>query len=130
MIEQLLDTRVLLLFLQNDPALPSSLAERIEDHERRSLVSMASLWELAEKQSDGRVLFDPAHRPDLPGLLLEQGFEILPIDWAAMRRAAALPRHHRDSTDRLLIAEAIDRNIPILSLDSQLDSYGVQRIDS
>ena len=130
MIEQLLDTRVLLLFLQNDPSLPPTLIRHIEDRERRSLISMASLWEIAEKQSMGRVVFPPALRPDLPILLLEQGFEILPVDWAAVRRAASLPRHHHDATDRLLIAEAIDRNIPILSLDSQLDPYGIRRIGS
>jgi PIN domain nuclease of toxin-antitoxin system len=130
MIEQLLDTRVLLLFLQNDPSLPSSLARQIEDRERRSLISMATLWEIADKQSLGRVVFPAALRPDLPILLLDQGFEILPIDWATMRRAASLPRHHDDSTDRLLVAEAIGRDIPILSLDPRLDAYGIRRIES
>lgn len=128
MIEQLLDTRVLLLFLQNDSTLPATLARQIEDQERRSLVSMASLWELADKQSRGLVGFEAARRPDFPATLLESGFEILPLDWPLMRRAAALPWHHHDSTDRLLVAEAIARNIPILSLDPQLDLYDVERI--
>ncbi len=129
MIEQLLDTRVLLLFLQNDPALPDPLAQRIESSQHRSLVSLASLWELSQKQSLGLVKFAAAQRPDFPDLLLEEGFEVLPIDWGTMRRASSLPRHHGDPTDRLLIAEAIARDIPILSLDPAFDLYGIQRIE-
>ncbi|MDA7629893.1 type II toxin-antitoxin system VapC family toxin [bacterium] len=128
MIEQLLDTRVLLLFLQNDPALPDPLAKRIESSQNRSLVSLASLWELSQKQSLGLVKFEAAQRPDFPDLLLEEGFEVLPIDWGMMRRASALPRHHGDATDRLLVAEAIARDIPILSLDPTFDDYGIERV--
>ena len=130
MIEQLLDTRVLLLFLQNDPALPLRLTQLIEDQERRSLISMATLWEIANKQSQGLLNFAQAQRADLPLLLLNTGFELLPIEWDTMRRAASLPRYHEDITDRLLVAQAIDRNIPILSLDPQLDLYPIQRIAS
>ncbi len=128
MIEQLLDTRVLLLFLQNDPALPDSLAQRIEAPDHRSLISMASLWEISQKQDSQNLRFPPADRPDLPGILLDSGFNLLPIEWETMRRASHLPPHHPDPTDRLLIAEAIARNIPILSLDPQLDPYPITRI--
>lgn len=128
MIEQLLDTRVLLLFLQNDPALSEDIASWIEDPDRRSLVSMASLWELAQKEARGLVSFEPAQRPDFPSILREGGFDILPVEWGIMRRAASLPLHHEDPTDRLLIAEAIARNIPIISLDQQFDSYKVKRL--
>ncbi|MCX8240139.1 MAG: PIN domain nuclease of toxin-antitoxin system [Akkermansiaceae bacterium] len=128
MIEQLLDTRVLLLFLQDDPGLSDALAQRIEAPDRRTLISMASLWELAQKEACGLLHFEPAHRPDFPEILVDEGFDILPVEWATMQRAAALPRHHRDPTDRLLIAEAIARNIPILSLDASFDLYHVERI--
>jgi len=128
MIEQLLDTRVLLLFLQNDPTLPEGLARHIESPERRSLISLATLWELTQKQALGLLNFETASRPDLPELLVDEGFEVLPLEWATMRRAANLPHHHSDTTDRLLAAEAIARNIPILSLDSTFDQYGVTRI--
>ena len=128
MIAQLLDTRVLLLFLQNDPNLPDTLAKRIESPENRSLVSLASLWELAQKQSQGLVNFEAIQRPDLPSLLTEEGFEVLPIEWTTMKRASSLPPHHRDPTDRILIAEAITRDVPILSLDPIFDRYKIQRI--
>ncbi len=130
MIEQLLDTRVLLLFLQNDPALSDDIARRIEDPSRRSLISMASLWELAQKAARGLLLFEPAQRADFPNILLEEGFDILPVEWPIIRRAAALPPHHYDPTDRLLIAEAIARDIPILSMDEKFDLYQVERLSS
>lgn len=130
MIEQLLDTRVLLLFLQNAPDLSDHLARYIEAPDRRSLVSMASLWELAEKEAKGLVNFEPARRPDFPDILVNEGFDVLPVEWGTMQRAAALPRHHTDPTDRLLIAEAIARNIPILSLDQSFDLYNVERLRS
>ncbi|MGJ8695999.1 MAG: type II toxin-antitoxin system VapC family toxin [Verrucomicrobiaceae bacterium] len=130
MIEQLLDTRVLLLFLQNDPSLPEPLAARIESPQNRSLVSLASLWELAQKQSLGLLKFATAQRPDFPALLVDEGFEVLPIEWSTMRRASGLPQHHSDPTDRILVAEAIARDIPILSLDDTFDLYGVPRISN
>ena len=61
-------------------------------------------------------------------MLLEEGFEVLPLDWGVMRRAAELPLHHDDPTDRLLVAEAIARNIPIVSLDETFDQYGIERL--
>ncbi len=128
MIEQLLDTRVLLFFLQNDPRLSEDIARHIEDPNRRSLVSMASLWELTQKEALGLLLFEPTKRTDLPHLLLQEGFEILPIEWSTIHRAASLPLHHHDPTDRLLIAEAISRNIPILSLDKHFDLYPIERL--
>ncbi len=128
MIEQLLDTRVLLLFLQNDPALPDPLAKRIESPQNRSLVSLASLCELTQTQASGPLNFEAAQRPDFPDLLIEEGFEMLPIEWRTMRRAAGLPSHHSDPTDRILVAEAITRNIPILSLDETFDLYKIPRI--
>lgn len=130
MIEQLLDTRVLLLFLQNDSDLPDSLAERIESPNHLSLVSLASLWELAQKQSLGLVEFEAAQRSDFPSVLTEEGFQVLPLEWSTMKRASALPQYHHDPTDRLLVAEAISRDIPIVSLDPTFDHYGIQRVSA
>ena len=128
MREQIVDTSMLLFFLQNHSRLPRRAARLIEDASRRSLVSMASLWEISIKASLGKLAFDPATDEDLPGLLRARGFHLLPIDWPAMRRAAALPWHHRDPFDRLLVAEAVLRRAPILSTDAKLDAYEVERI--
>ena len=124
----LLDTNVLLFFLEDSPHLPNALAQLIEDSSTRSYVSLASLWEITIKASLGKLHVDYANREDLPDLLVKSGFHMLAPDWNAMRTAAFLPMYHRDPFDRLLVAECQLRDLPILSCDRQLDSYGIDRI--
>ncbi len=128
MIEQVVDTNVLLFFVQGHRNLPKRAARLIEDSSRRSVVSMASFWEISIKASLGKLDFEHADDPNLPGLLRAAGFDVQPMSWSVMRRAAALPWHHRDPFDRYLAAEALSRDAPILSTDSKLDSFGVERI--
>ena len=128
MTPQVLDTNVLLFFLQDDPRLPTGAARRIENPRHRSLVSMASLWEISIKSSLGKLRLPPGESDDFPQVLESLGFELVPIRWSAMRKAAQLPRHHRDPFDRLLVAEALSLNAPILSTDNRFDAYGVERI--
>lgn len=126
--DQLLDTNVLLFFLEDSPRLPGKLAQMIENPSTRSHVSLTSLWEIAIKASIGKLKVDYANREDLPEMLESMGFHLMTPGWAAMRTAAFLPLYHRDPFDRLLVAECQLRDIPILSCDSQLDAYGIQRI--
>ncbi len=127
-MDRLLDTCALIFFLEDSPRLPEAVARRIESPEGRSFVSLASLWEIAIKSSLGKLRVDYADRPDLPELLAENGFELIAPGWEAMRRAAFLPQHHRDPFDRLLVAEAQLRGLPVLSCDPKLDAYGVTRL--
>ena len=127
MIEQIIDTNVLLFFLQNDRRLPKQAADMIEDTNRASLISIASLWEISIKISLGKLQYAPATSLDFPLQLEKLGFEILPLSWQVMHHAGQLPWHHRDPFDRYLIAESQLRNAPILSTDEQLDLYGVER---
>lgn len=126
-MDHLLDTNVLILFLQDDPRLSRRLTGWIEDPARVSYVSLASLWEISIKSGIGKLRVSYADRPDLPELLERAGFRLLPIAWPAIRKAGSLPMHHRNPFDRLLVAEALLRGLPILSLDAQLDAYGVER---
>ena len=126
--DHLLDTNVLLYFLEDSPRLPSKLADLIEDPTKRSYVSLASLWEITIKSALGKLQVSYANRLDLPEVLSGMGFVLLKPDWDAMRVGAHLPLYHRDPFDRLLVAECQNRQIPILSCDRQLDAYGVQRV--
>ena len=76
MKEQVVDTNVLLYFIQGHSSLPRRAAALIEDASRRSVVSMASLWEISIKAGLGKLKFDYADDPDLPGLLRERGFDV------------------------------------------------------
>lgn len=127
-MDQLIDTCALLFFIEDDPRLPRRACEAIEDPARRNLVPFACLWEIAIKSALGKLQADYARRPDLPDLLRAQGFEIVAPGWEAMRGAAFLPPVHRDPIDRLLVAEARLRRIPVVSADECIDAYGVTRI--
>lgn len=127
-MDHLLDTNALIFFLEDSPRLKHSLAELIESPSAVSYVSIVSLWEISLKSALNKLQVSYADHPDLPGLLAENGFEILAIDWPAIRRASSLPRHHKDPFDRLLTAECQLRNLPIISADSQLDAYGIERL--
>jgi len=124
----LLDTNALLFFLENSPRLPTTIASIIEAPHSKNFISLASLWEIAIKTSLGKLKVDCANHPDLPNLLKQQGFHLLPISWESIRRAAYLPFHHRDPFDRIIIAESQLQNIPILSCDKKLDEYNITRI--
>ena len=128
MIEQVVDTNILLFFLQNDHRLPSKAARLIEDPTRSTIISMASLWEISIKTSLGKLTCKPADAQDFPLQLEREGFEVAPLNWLVMRRATKLPWLHRDRFDRYLIAEAQERNAPLLSTDEKLDGYEVERI--
>lgn len=126
-MNHLLDTNALIFFLEDSPRLKSQFAGLIESPQNKSYVSIASLWEISLKASLGKLQVSYAGHADLPKLLSEQGFEILEISWPAIKRSNQLPRYHRDPFDRLLVAECLLRGLPIISTDSQLDNYGVER---
>ncbi len=128
-MDHLLDTHVLIYFLEDHPRLPRRLVNWIEDPWFRSCVSMASLWEISIKAGLGKLRVSYADRPDLVELLEKSGFEVLPIGWQAIRRAGMLPLHHRDPFDRLIVAEAQLRGLPVLSFDAKLDLYGIERVE-
>lgn len=104
------------------------MARLIEDSSRRSVVSMASLWEISIKASLGKLNFPPADDPDLPALLLRGGLRcathLLACDPARQPISLASPR----SVYRYIAAEALTRDAPVLSIDAKLDHYGVERI--
>ena len=87
-------------------------------------MSAASIWEIAIKRASGKL--------KAPDDLLEQvalaRFAELGITFEHAAHAGALPPHHADPFDRMLIAQAGYENIPIVSADVQLDAYGITRI--
>lgn len=122
----LLDTHTLLWFLEDSSRLPANIKLVIEESDRVA-ASLISLWEIAIKVSIGklelRIAFD-----DLPSALETLAIEILPLSWTDVQRYVNLPLHHRDPFDRLLIAQAINQSLVLVSADSILDRYPVQRL--
>ncbi len=98
------------------------------DEQNTIFVSMASLWELAIKSSLGKISFEMPLEDFVEEHIRGNDIEILNIELPHILRIEKLPFHHRDPFDRLIIAQQIEENLPIISADEIFDAYGVQRI--
>ncbi|WP_348982568.1 type II toxin-antitoxin system VapC family toxin [Oscillatoria acuminata] len=92
------------------------------------MLSKASAWEMAIKQNIGKLNFGLPFKEILVEKLNENRVEILDITLNHIEIVASLPMHHRDPFDRLIIAQGIVEQIPIISADAVFDAYPIQRI--
>ncbi len=122
----LLDTNVLIFFL-SAPAELSERARRIVQAEPDLYVSVASLWEIAIKQGLGKLRLDLTV-PEIERLCQERDIRIAPIDSLALERIKHLPDIHRDPFDRLLIAQAQEAGLTIVTRDRIIPQYSVETI--
>ena len=118
----LLDTRVLLWWLGDDERLPTRMREAVADGENEVLVSAASAWEVSIKAALGKLTVPEGLRAELR----EQGFTELPVTVEDGLAAGALPRHHDDPFDRMLIAQAARRGLQLLTVDRRFGDYDVR----
>lgn len=124
----LLDTHVFLWFINDDPRLSPSAAERIGDPAERVLVSVASLWEIVIKLGTGKLVLDRPPVELWPESLTTNHFEALLVTSEHVLAISPLPLYHRDPFDRLLIAQSIVEKLDLVSADSVFDRYPVQRV--
>ena len=116
----LLDTHTLLWWSENQK-LSSEAAAAIADPDNMAYVSAASIWEISIKQARGKLRVDEAIYE-----MCNEDFEPLPISHADARLAGSLPYHHRDPFDRMLVAQALARDLLLVTRDSQIEPYGVK----
>jgi PIN domain nuclease of toxin-antitoxin system len=121
----LLDTHALLWYASNDPRLPAAMAALIADVEVGIVISRATLWEIAIKDSLGKLIL-PRPYQEWVALIRSFDFMILEISDQHLFQLITLPPHHRDPFDRLLIAQAISENLTLLSRDAHFSSYPVR----
>ena len=124
----LLDTHALIWYALDDPQLSGTAQALILDPMNEILISPASYWEIAIKVSMGKL---PLHQPyeDFMDVCLKRyKFVILPIETRHTAALVAMPFHHKDPFDRLLIAQAMVERIPIVSVDGAFDPYSVTRL--
>lgn len=122
----LLDTHTLLWYLGGDPFLPYSARVTISDSSNDIVISMASLWEIAIKHSLGKLDL-PRPFEELEASLYAEGFRVLPIQVEDLKKVISLPFHHGDPFDRLIIAQSLWLDFPIIGRDEVFDIYEVQR---
>lgn len=120
----LLDTHVLLWYLEGHTNLSVTQRQLIEDRRNQVAVSAVSLWEMTIKVSIGKLaLLDDL--ATIEETLLQQGIQVLPIQTAHLQRLLSLPFHHRDPFDRLIIAQALTEEMTLVSDDAAFSAYAV-----
>lgn len=124
----LLDTHVLLWWLDGDPRLSEPAQAAIADPSRSVLVSAASACEITTKHRLGKLPGAAEVARDVRGCVAGQGFDELSITLADAERAGRLPGPHRDPFDRMLIAQAQGRDLALVSNEALFDGYGVRRL--
>jgi len=118
----LLDTPVLLWWLQGAEELPEMVASQIADRANDVLVSAASIWEMGFKRELGRISYAD---DDLNRALEHSDISDLPLSRQHFQVAQHLPPHHEDLFDRLLIAQSRLDVCELVTFDRQFKPYGV-----
>jgi PIN domain nuclease of toxin-antitoxin system len=124
----LLDTHAFIWWFAGSRQLSRSVRRAIADEENDVLISAASAWEIATKHRIGKLPQAEAVALDVTGSIAGQGFEELAITVDDAARAGRLPGLHRDPFDRVIIAQALARDMAVVSVDQAFDGYGVRRL--
>jgi PIN domain nuclease of toxin-antitoxin system len=122
----LLDTHAFLWWCQDAPDLSAKAKKAIVG--RDCFVSIATFWEVAIKCSQGKLRLPATPERYLPEQMSLNGFEVLDIGFRHTMGVVSLPWRHRDPFDRLLAAQALEENIPIVSRDKIFEEYGANRL--
>ena len=124
----LLDTQAFLWFVLNDARLSPTAQTLLVDPANELLFSPASYWEIAIKVSIGKYRVPGSFKDFMDRQIAVNQLSILPITVAHAAVVASLPFRHRDPFDRLLIAQSLAENVPLVSSDSVVDAYGATRL--
>jgi PIN domain nuclease of toxin-antitoxin system len=124
----LLDTHVFIWLSENDFNLPNSVL-KIIDNTEEVFVSVISFWEIAIKLNIGKITLQEDFNK-IESRFSNTRLILLPIsiDDTVQLYKLAVFTNHKDPFDRMLIAQAIGRSIPLVSADKKFDAYPVQRI--
>ncbi len=124
----LLDTHALLWWVEDAPQLSTKARKAIAAADAECFVSLACAWEMAIKCQLGKLKLASSVRQYFPSQLAANGFVQLDIAFRHVARVESLPFHHRDPFDRLLIAQALEEKLTLVSADAVFENYGVKRL--
>ena len=124
----LLDTHAFFWWFSGSSRLSPNARDAMEDEDNDILVSAATAWEITTKHRLGKLPEAAPLAHDISAALNSQGFEELPITVADASRAGSLPGPLRDPFDRMLIAQALARDLTLVSNETIFENYGVRRV--
>lgn len=120
----LLDTHVVLWGLSAPDTLSAQVRDALQDPANEVVVSAVSVWEVEIKRALGKLV-----APDsFAAVCREVGFDELAISFAHAERAGTLPPHHSDPFDRMLIAQAMEEGLELVSRDAVFARYAVATV--
>jgi len=123
----LLDTYTFLWAVNDSPQLSDTARSLIEHNADDLFLSVASLWEIAIKLSLGKLRIKLPFRELATQKTAQHGVNLLDITPRHLEGVTTLPFHHRDPFDRLIVAQCLAEGLTLLSRDSVLDSYSIER---
>jgi len=124
-VRLLLDTQIFLWYLDQTARIPPVAREAIEAADNTVFVSAVVIWEIAIKTSAGRLELPTADLRRLPRLIEVTGFAELPVLARHAAGVHALPWHHRDPFDRLLVSQAREESLTLVTVDPAIRAYDV-----
>jgi PIN domain nuclease of toxin-antitoxin system len=124
----LLDTNAFLRWVEGDDKLSTKAKACIANPDNEILVSVVVAWELAIKSGRGGIKLALPVGRYVASHIEANGFRLLGIELDDVATIETLPLHHRDPFDRLLVAQARNRKLPVISSDRAFSNYGIKRI--
>jgi PIN domain nuclease of toxin-antitoxin system len=124
----LMDTHTFIWYVTDNYRLSNQVLELMNNENNQIFLSMASVWEMGIKNGLGKLTFNLPFETFIQQQLAINDFTVLNIEISHISAVSQLPLHHRDPFDRMLIAQGIVENMPVLSADTIFDAYPIQRL--
>ena len=122
----LLDTHAFLWYITDDPRLSSVSAEAIQDEANEVFLSVVSVWEALAKHQLGKLPLPTPADDYLKSRREQHNIASLPFDEPSLAHLLRLPLHHRDPFDRMLICQALQHGLQVLTSDALFDKYPIK----
>ncbi len=124
----LLDTHTFSWAVDQPSLLGPNAKTALEDPANNLMLSAATIWEIAIKVGLNKLTLSLPYRQWMTQAMHDLGVSVLPIMVESADVLIELPKHHRDPFDRLLVAQAMVENVPLVSNDAIFDQYGITRV--
>jgi PIN domain nuclease of toxin-antitoxin system len=127
-MDLLLDTHIFLWYIGADSKLSVASRDRIRDVENKVFLSSVSLWEALVKHRLGKLPLPEDPEIYLPKQRVLHHIDSLPLDEASVQRLVSLPSLHRDPFDRMLICQAMEYGLTLLTVDGAIKAYPIDTL--
>ena len=126
----LLDTHIFLWYIGADPNLPVTFRDAARNPANEVYLSAVSVWEAVIKHALGKLSLPSAPAEYLPAQREAHRITTLPLEEAALAHLALLPALHRDPFDRILVAQALQHGLTLVTVDEAIRAYPVALLPS